>query len=214
MRWTSLPMRRGGGTRGRHSECFIGDSGRGISGAGPALSARPTAIRGKERIDPAARHEMNSTLAARITAFLDAHHVMSLATVGGDGPHAANLFYARDGYALIWVSDPTSRHSRHIEERGGVAVTIARDCCDFPDVQGLQVRGRASRIAHSQEEARARARLEARYPFLQRLSEGKLRNAYERAQLYRLEPECIVLIENQSDFGSKEVLEFEARAPG
>jgi len=48
---------------------------------------------------------MNSDLTARITAFLDAHHVMSLATVGGDGPHAANLFYARDGYALIWVSD-------------------------------------------------------------------------------------------------------------
>ena len=157
---------------------------------------------------------MNSNLAARVMAFLDAHHVMSLATVGGDGPHAANLFYARDGYALIWVSDPTSRHSRHIDERAAVAATIARDCCDFPDVQGLQVRGRAWRIAHPQEEARARAGLEARYPFLHRLSEGKLRSAYERARLYRLEPECIVLIENQSDFGSKEVLEFEAPAPG
>jgi uncharacterized protein YhbP (UPF0306 family) len=107
------------------------------------------------------RHEMNSNLAARVMAFLDAHHVMSLATVGGDGPHAANLFYARDGYALIWVSDSTSRHSRHIEERAGVAATIARDCCDFPDVQGLQVRGRAWRIAHPQEEA-GRARVSRR----------------------------------------------------
>src|SRR6266545_3438203 len=97
----------------------------------------------RARTHTGSRHEMNSNLAARVMAFLDAHHVMSLATVGGDGPHAANLFYARDGYALIWVSDPTSRHSRHIEERAGVAATIARDCCDFPDVQGLQVRGRA-----------------------------------------------------------------------
>jgi len=152
---------------------------------------------------------MNSDLTARITAFLDAHHVMSLATVGGDGPHAANLFYARDGYALIWVSDPTSRHSLHVEECAAVAATIASDCCDFPEVHG-----RAWRISHSQEQARGRAGLEARYPFLQRLSEGKLRNAYQRARLYRLEPECIVLIENQCDFGSKEVLEFEALAPG
>jgi uncharacterized protein YhbP (UPF0306 family) len=157
---------------------------------------------------------MDSNLTARVTAFLDAHHVMSLATVGGDGPHAVNLFYARDGYALIWVSDPTSRHSRHIEERTAVAATIARDCCDFPDVQGLQIRGRAWRIGHPQEQARARAGLETRYPFLRRLSEGKLRDAYRRAQIYRLEPECIVLIENQYDFGSKEVLQFEALAPG
>jgi uncharacterized protein len=157
---------------------------------------------------------MNSNLTARIAAFLDAHHVMSLATVSESGPHATNLFYARDGYALIWVSDPTSRHSRHIEERAAVAATIARDCCDFPDVQGLQVRGRGWRISDPQEEARARAGLEARYPFLQRLPEGKLRNAYQRAQLYRLEPECIVLIENQCDFGSKEVLEFGALASG
>jgi uncharacterized protein YhbP (UPF0306 family) len=157
---------------------------------------------------------MNSNLTARVTAFLEAHHVMSLATLGGDGPHAANLFYACDGCALIWVSDPTSRHSRHIEGRAAVAATIARDCCDFPDVQGLQVRGRAWRISHPQEEAQARAGLEARYPFLQRLSEGKLRDAYRRAQVYRLEPECIALIENQCDFGSKEVLEFKALASG
>jgi pyridoxamine 5'-phosphate oxidase-like protein len=79
---------------------------------------------------------MNEYLISRVAEFLDPHHVMSLATVGEDGPHAANLFYARDGCALIWVSDPASRHSRHIEERTEVAATIARDCCDFPDVQG------------------------------------------------------------------------------
>jgi uncharacterized protein len=155
-------------------------------------------------------HEMDNNLTARTAAFLDAHHVMSLATMSANGPHAANLFYARDGYALIWVSDPTSHHSRHIGEHAEVAATIARDCCDFPDIQGLQIRGRAWRLAHPQEEARARAGLEARYPFLQHLSEGKLRDAYERAQLYRLDPECIVLIDNQCDFGSKEVLQFEA----
>jgi hypothetical protein len=37
---------------------------------------------------------MHAQAAARIAAFLDAHHVMSLATSGRDGPHAASLFYA------------------------------------------------------------------------------------------------------------------------
>jgi uncharacterized protein len=152
---------------------------------------------------------MHESLISRVAEFLDAHHVMSLATVGEDGPHAANLFYARDGCALIWISDPASRHSRHIEERADVAATIARDCCDFTDVQGLQVRGSASRIG-PRESNRARASLGARYPFLQRLSEGTLRDAYERAQLYRLEPAWMVFIENQSGFGSKTVFGSEA----
>jgi uncharacterized protein YhbP (UPF0306 family) len=152
-------------------------------------------------------------LASRIASFLDAHHVMSLATIGGDGPHAASLFYVRDGYALIWLSDPASRHSRHIGERADVAATIAGDYCDFADIQGLQVRGRARRVDHAQEQARARDRLAARYPFLHRLSGGDLRRACERAQLYRLEPERIVLIDNRRGFGSKEILEREALTP-
>jgi uncharacterized protein len=175
-------------------------------------TAREQSCARPPRVDapPGRPHGIDNNLTARTAAFLDAHHVMSLATMGADGPHAANLFYARDGYALIWVSDPTSHHSRHIGEHAEVAATIARDCCDFPDVQGLQIRGRAWRITHPREEARARAGLEARYPFLRRLTEGKPCDAYHRAQLYRLEPECIVLIDNQRGFGSKEVLGSEA----
>jgi uncharacterized protein YhbP (UPF0306 family) len=155
----------------------------------------------------------DDSLASRIASLLDAHHVMSLATIGDDGPHAASLFYVRDGYALIWLSDPASRHSRHIGERAEVAATIAGDYSDFADIRGLQVHGRARRIDHAQEQARGRDRLTARYPFLQRLFGADLRHAVERAQLYRLEPERIVLIDNRRGFGSKETLEREALTP-
>jgi hypothetical protein len=57
---------------------------------------------------------MNAETVARVIAFLDAHHVMSLATSGESGPHAANVLYVRDDFALLWVSDPISRHSREI----------------------------------------------------------------------------------------------------
>lgn len=134
---------------------------------------------------------------------------MSLATLAGDAPHAANLFYARDGWALIWVSDFTTRHSRHIEDCASVAVTIAPDYSDFPDIQGLQISGHARRIDLEPERARARDRLETRYPFLRRLSQPDLRAAYDRAAFYRLEPRRIVLIDNKRGFGSKEVLEFD-----
>ena len=66
-------------------------------------------------------------LAARISIFLDAHHVMSLATCGPHGPHATNVFYARQGLSLLWVSDPQTRHSANILINPKVSATIAPD---------------------------------------------------------------------------------------
>jgi len=147
--------------------------------------------------------------AARIAAFLDAHHVMSVATCGPNGPHAASLFYARDGFDLIWVSDPKSEHSRHVAERARIAVTIARDYGDFPEIKGLQIAGDAHRLADGADSARARSCLEARYPFLRDANASPaLREAYDKARFYRLVPARIVFIDNSRGLGFKETLEF------
>jgi hypothetical protein len=50
--------------------------------------------------------------------------VMSLATSGESGPHAANVLYVRDDFALLWVSDPISRHSRENHRS-----RLHGDCC-------------------------------------------------------------------------------------
>lgn len=153
---------------------------------------------------------MNDMTSARIVAFLDAHHVLSLATSSQQGPHAVSVFYVRDEFALLWVSDPGSRHSVELVNDPRVAATIAPDCSDFADVRGVQFSGRAQRIADATERARARDLLESRYPFLRRISEGPLalREAYERVAFYRLEPDQITLIDNSRAFGHKDTLEL------
>jgi uncharacterized protein YhbP (UPF0306 family) len=153
---------------------------------------------------------MSSETAVRIAAFLDANHVVSLATCGTGGPHAASVFYVRDGLDLLWVSDPKSRHSAEIEANALVAATVAPDCFDFDDIRGVQISGQAHVIADASERANARLSLEARYPCLKRLSEGApaLQDAYQRAQFYRLEPTRLVLIDNSRGFGHKDTLEL------
>jgi hypothetical protein len=152
----------------------------------------------------------NEELAERLSAFLDAHHVLSLATVGPNGPHAANLFYARDGFALLWVSDSASQHSIQLEADGRVAATIAMDYSEYAQIRGMQISGRARRITDMAERARARMLLEARYAFLKILAEGSsaVSAAYEQAQFYRLDPTRLVLIDNSRGFGHKETLEL------
>ena len=150
-----------------------------------------------------------AALESDIRAFLGSHHVMSLATVIGRGAHAASVFYAIDGFSLAWTSDPDSRHSAALERDPRVAATIAPDFDDFRCIRGLQIHGRASRLAGEQA-GRARELLRERYPFLReldRLPQG-LRAAAERAGYYRLDPQSITLIDNTRGFGDKRTLSF------
>lgn len=152
---------------------------------------------------------MTTELAGQVGAFLTAHHVMSLATLGAGGPHATNLLYAYDGLALVWVSDPESQHSREIAADPRVAATVAPDYSDFVAIRGLQITGAAHQIIATEDRMRHLAQLEARYPFLAQLAGAplKLREAYARTAVYRLQPVRIVMIDNTKGFGHKETLE-------
>jgi uncharacterized protein YhbP (UPF0306 family) len=136
--------------------------------------------------------------------------VVSLATFGSSGPHATSLFYACDGLALVWVSEPDTQHSREIEADPRVAATVAPDYSDFTAIRGVQIAGAARRIEAADERMRHLSQLEARYPFLGQLAVGplKLRQAYVRTAVYRLQPARIVLIDNTKGFGHKETLEI------
>jgi len=161
--------------------------------------------------DPSGNPASLTSNAERIIAFLDAYHVMSLATCGPHGPHAANLFYARDGFSLLWVSDPQTRHSVALEADPRVAATVAPDYRDFDEIRGVQISGDAHRIVDATERTRARGLLEARYPLLQRLSDRpSVKQAYETAELYRLAAREIVIIDNTRGFGHKDVLSVPA----
>jgi uncharacterized protein YhbP (UPF0306 family) len=147
-------------------------------------------------------------LRLRIESFLTEHHVMSLATHGPEGPHAANLFYACDGLALTWISDSKSRHSRELAAEARVAATIAPDYTDFSIIRGVQIWGVAYKV-NDRERARHMAILESRYAFLRRTTEGpkKMHDAYMQAAIYRLDAKRIVFIDNTKGFGHKETLD-------
>lgn len=148
-------------------------------------------------------------LASRIAAFLDAHHVMSLATCGLSSPHAVNLFYARDGLSLLWVSDRRSTHSTNIGTNPQVSITIAPDYSDFDEIRGLQVFGVAYRISEVAEQNRACTLLEKRYPALRRLSDRPMiKQAYSSAEMYRLVPTRIIMIDNRRGFAHKDTLDL------
>lgn len=149
----------------------------------------------------------DAALREEIRAFLQAHHVVSLATVTGGRPHAASLMFAVEDLTLYWTSDPGARHSIAIEADARVAATIAPDYEDFRAIRGLQIGGRARKLGESESD-HARELLGQRYAFLRQLDRlpAALRAAIARAAYYRLDPETITLIDNTRGFGTKRTL--------
>ena len=149
-----------------------------------------------------------TALEREILKFLNAHHVVSLATVADGAVHAACLMFAVEDCSLIWTSDPGARHSLAIERNAQVAATVAPDYEDFRQIRGLQIAGRAHRLGDAREAAHASELLRQKFHFLRELQSAPaaLRAAIDKAAYYRLDPDTITLIDNAREFGNKRTL--------
>ncbi|MEM9882652.1 MAG: pyridoxamine 5'-phosphate oxidase family protein [Planctomycetota bacterium] len=147
-----------------------------------------------------------------IELFLATSRTATLATVDGEGcPYAANVQYAHDsGWRLIWVSSPTSQHSRHLAERADAALTVYAHRDHAETLHGLQLRGTvAPAIAKGQAEwRRVWDRYTAKFDFVRSLPQ--FRDAAERQSFYVFTPSWLRWIDNRRGFGWKVEKELSA----
>jgi uncharacterized protein YhbP (UPF0306 family) len=150
---------------------------------------------------------MGAPLRSRVLALLGEHHVMTLATVGADGPWAAAVFYAHEDLRLYFLSAPTSRHAQNLAHDPRVAATIQRDYDDWPGIRGLQLAGTVREVAR-EDEARVRALYRERYPLIGGGAgvPRKLLEALDRIRWYEFAPTDIHLIDNTLGFAHREHL--------
>src|ERR671930_2620721 len=89
------------------------------------------------------RLAVDDALRSQVLDYLEHHQVMTLATVGPEGPWAAAVFYVHRGLTLYFLSSPGSRHGRNLSADPRAAATIQEDYRDWPDIKGIQLEGRA-----------------------------------------------------------------------
>lgn len=143
----------------------------------------------------------------RALAYLRAHHVMTLATHGAGAPWAAAVFYANDGFDLIFLSSPSSRHCRNLAASPRAAATIQEDYTDWTEIKGVQMEGTVTELGGETERA-ARSLYAARFPFV-RQAVPALAEALKKVRWYRLAPERLYFIDNSRGFGHRDEI-----APG
>ena len=133
----------------------------------------------------------------RFIKFIKKHHVLTLATVNGEGmPYVANCFYAFDTKRNLFVftSDLTTRHGAEMAANSSVALSIVLETRIVGRVQGLQVTGRALR-----GDDEARKCYIKRFPYA----------AAADLELWMVEPTMMKLTDNTLGFGKKLVWQSE-----
>jgi len=148
---------------------------------------------------------MNTDSRERVEDYLRTHRVATLATMAGDGPWAAAVFYASDGEALYFLSSPNSRHCRNLEQDPRAAATIQGDYGDWPGIKGVQMEGNVSRLRGA-DEKQARQLYGEKFPLIGKLGSAPapIVAALRRVRWYRLKPTRLFFIDNSVGFGHRE----------
>jgi hypothetical protein len=137
--------------------------------------------------------------------YLAAHHVMTLATQGAEGPWAAAVFYASDGCSLIFLSSPNSRHCRNLALDDRCAATIQEDYSDWPQIKGIQMEGRVRELK-GEEESQARRLYAAKFPMVGAAANipSPIVKALAKVRWFRLVAERGYFIDNSRGFGYRD----------
>jgi len=152
---------------------------------------------------------LSGSLRSRVQDYLGAHHVMTLATAGDEGPWAAAVFYVHQGWALYFLSAAASRHCRNIAQRPRVSVTIQEDYSEWAQIKGIQLEGSATRLS-GEEATRARDLYGAKFPLLRDPAGAPAAIAAAMAKIswYRIAPERAWFIDNSVAFGHRDEIDL------
>jgi uncharacterized protein len=134
--------------------------------------------------------------------YLQRHHVMSLATGGPHGLWAAAVFYANDGFELIFLSAAHSRHAQNMAAQPRVAATIQEDYDDWHAIKGIQLEG-VVRLLAGEEKKQAVALYQERHAFLA-TAPAPVRLALRGVHWYRLTPDLLYFVDNERGFGHRD----------
>lgn len=140
----------------------------------------------------------------RALAYLNSHHVMTLATVGEGLPWAAAVFYVNEGFDIFFLSASHTRHARHLATQPRAAGAIHEDYHDWQVIQGIQLEGAVEKLS-GPAQAAAQALYQARYPFIAQ-GPPEMAAAWQRVSWYRLRPDRLYFVDNSQGFGHRDLI--------
>lgn len=146
-----------------------------------------------------------------VSRLLQAATTMTLATCSGSAPWAADVYFAADGYDLLFMSAPQSRHCLNLASNPACAVTVHAQAESWREIRGLQMEGQVSPIVSVNAKALALAVYLAKFPFAAALlgDASTALGRFHKAALYVFRPARLLYLDNALGVGKRYGLRFE-----
>ena len=131
----------------------------------------------------------------RITKFLKKHHVCALSTCRDGQPWCASVFYVfvEEDAALVFTSDPTTRHSSEMMLNQNVAGAIALETEIIGLIRGVQFSGIVLQPSTPKIKKKALCAYLKRFPYA----------VLKSSQLWILDLHHVKFTDNRLGFGKK-----------
>lgn len=145
--------------------------------------------------------------------------VMTLATVGanagGLSPWASTVYFAPDGFDLVFLSSPESRHGRNLAANPACAAAVSPEVASWRDIRGLQLEGRAAVADGLTAKGRAMAAYFVKFPFVKDLlaDPGEAARRMGRVSAHVFRPTAIRYLDNTLGFGTRWLVRLEDGRP-
>jgi uncharacterized protein len=161
------------------------------------------------------RQMTREALERMVFRYIDAFTTMTLACCMQQKPWAADVFYARQGFDLIFFSSPSSRHSAVFAANSLAAATIHGDYRGWKEIKGLQMEGQVERVTGARARARSLTTYLKRHPFVREFFSDAEAVSLDVARkmagvdLYAFRPLNILYVDNSAGFGTRWKLQIQ-----
>jgi len=150
---------------------------------------------------------MDDAMKRKITALLDGHRIMTIATLRPDGwPQATTVGYVNEGLALWFLCGLESQKARNLARDDRVSITIDHDTADLMAITGLSMAARAHRVTDRAEAEKVIAMLPLKYPDAPPGTAQMKMPAPEDVALFRVVPEVVSVLDYTKGFAHTDLV--------
>ena len=149
---------------------------------------------------------MDEALRQQIEALLDAHRIMTIATLRPDGwPQATTVGYVNEGLLLYFLCGLDSQKAANLANDDRVSLTIDHDTPDIMRITGLSMAARATPVLDRTEAERILGLLPGKYPEQATPLPMPMPTA-DQVRIFRVDPVVISVLDYSKGFGHTDLV--------
>jgi nitroimidazol reductase NimA-like FMN-containing flavoprotein (pyridoxamine 5'-phosphate oxidase superfamily) len=150
---------------------------------------------------------MDESMKQKVLALLDAHRIMTIATLRPDGwPQATTVGYVNEGLTLWFLCGLQSQKAGNLARDNRVSITIDHDTADVMAITGLSMAARAHRVTDRAEAEKVLVMLPLKYPDAPPATARMKMPAPEEVALFRVVPEIVSVLDYTKGFAHTDLV--------